>query len=461
MGKALFNRKTPALGERGIHLDLKGNPPTAHRLRQLVELCGAVRASCVLMEWEDTYSWSTYPELRAPWAYDDRQVSSIIRTAQEAGVEVIPLVQCLGHMETVLLKNRFRHLREVDDLPSVMCPMNEEGRDVVKAMIDDVLRLHGPVRRLHLGGDEVWTLGSCRRCKAYAARHGKPALYLQHILPLLEYLNGKGVRPILWDDMMRDWPLKSLKRLAKAADLMVWRYEPDPWQHLPETLLQRYERAGISLWGASCFRGGEGPSGFFGQMDERVANVLEWVNRAKAEPFLGVMATGWARFGTCMVQMETLETSLSKLVLAAAAAWDGSLPSNYEAQAERFLTSGPGEPWAGPRYRRCHAAGKALHDWHTSMTRSIEWAESLAMMSGEPGRRHERYGRADGLAEMLIEGKQKMDVFVRAHHGLVNDASLTYFRQSRLVPLQQRIISLGMELPEAALTSYAPPILHT
>ena len=84
------------------------------------------------------------------------------------------------------------------------------------------------MKRFHLGGDEARTLGQNPDTKAYVKEHGKGALYLQHVGPILDHLNARHIRPILWHDMMVDWDSKQLQALAAKCDLMVWGYMGNP-----------------------------------------------------------------------------------------------------------------------------------------------------------------------------------------------------------------------------------------
>ncbi len=43
----------------------------------------------------------------------------------------------------------------------------------------------------------------------------------KHVGPILDRLNARGIRPILWHDMMVDWDDDALRALAPRCDLMV------------------------------------------------------------------------------------------------------------------------------------------------------------------------------------------------------------------------------------------------
>ena len=41
--------------------------------------------------------------------------------------------------------------------------------------------------------------------------HNKSELFIHHMTPILKYLQSKKVMPLMWDDMMRHWPVEYLK----------------------------------------------------------------------------------------------------------------------------------------------------------------------------------------------------------------------------------------------------------
>jgi hexosaminidase len=224
----LFSRTQPAIPKRGVHLDLKGLPPTADRFVGLLQLFAAARYNVVLVEWEDSFPWTVDERFRSPTAYTPADIRRFTETARDLGLELIPLVQCLGHMETPLSVPGYEHLREIPDFEAGLNPLAPGARELIQKMVDDVLELMPGVRQFHLGGDEARTFGKNPETKAYIEKHGKGALYLHHVEPILDHLNRRGVRPILWHDMMIDWDGQSLRSLAAKCDLMPWGYRGHP-----------------------------------------------------------------------------------------------------------------------------------------------------------------------------------------------------------------------------------------
>ena len=441
----LFTRQTAAIPRRGVHLDLKGNPPTPRRLLELLDLFAALRLDTVLVEWEDTFPWTCAPEMRSPTAYTPAMVTAFHARATALGLEIIPLVQCFGHAENVLSRKRFRHLRERPADVSEFCASQPGSARIVQAMVDDVLRLSGGnVRRFHLGGDEARHMGTCPRCRRAVRRLGRDGLYLAHVGPVLDLLARRTIRPILWDDMMRRWPRAGLMAMARRADLMAWSYGDEPVTRgkgfLTEEHLKSFARAGVTTWAASAYKGGDGAWIDRPDTTARLRNNLGWIPQARARRLAGMVMTAWSRYDTFMSPCETIEASLDMLVCGAAAMWDGTLPREPQAAADRWLGR-----WRGGRelrrFRACSGAARALGDWSRS---AVDWAlteaERAAHRNGEP-RRNNPAQNAQFLGRIrqdLVRGPRLGAAFVRAHRGAIPRRWLDLYVQSRTHPFRRR-----------------------
>jgi hypothetical protein len=441
----LFSRRSPTVPRRGVHLDLKGNQPTPRRLLELLDLFAAVKLDVVLAEWEDTFPWKCYPELRSRTAYTPETIARFHARASELGIEVIPLVQCFGHAENVLSRSRFRSLREAPNDVSEFCASKLGSARLVIEMADDVLEQTGRwIDRFHLGGDEAWHMGSCPRCKRTVGAKGKDSLYLSHVGPILDHLNLRGVRPILWDDMMRKWPDGALREIGRKSDLMAWCYGAEPVgrgkEWLNEGHLKRYRKAGVTAWGASAYKGGDGAFADVPDPETRNKNNLGWAKQAGKHRLAGIVATAWSRYNTFMSPCETIEASLHTLVTAAAAMWDGKLPKDATGAAESFL-----KRWKGGReyriYKACHGAATALAGWQKDGTWSVNEMSRAAHLNGEPARINpavqKRY--AGWARNELAKGHKLADAFIRAHRGHIPEVWLKLYASSRLMPVERRL----------------------
>ncbi len=444
MGDGMLTRRAPAVPIRGVHLDLKGNPPTPERLLSLLDLFSRLRLNAVLAEWEDTLPWRRYPALRSPTAYRPEVVRRFMDRGASRGIEIIPLVQCFGHSENVLRLNRFRALRERPNDVAEFCPSNPGSARLVIELVEDALGIMGGrVRRFHLGGDEAWHMGTCARCRAAIRADGKDALYLRHVGPILDHLRRRGIRPILWDDMMRSWPDGALRELSRRADLMAWSYGAQPVGKssgfLHEGHLAKYRRSGVTTWGASAYKGGDGPFPDVPDAAARIANNLAWARIARTHRMTGVIATAWSRYNTFMSPCETIEASLDQLVVMAAALWDGRLPGDPVSVARARLARI--SRTESRRFLGCRAVAAELQGWREGVEKwFLSEREQAAHLAGEPERVNPgAMASANGkIRRQLRSGARIGRNFIRAHRGLIPDRWLRLYVRSRIAPVERR-----------------------
>jgi hexosaminidase len=326
-----------------VHLDLKGLPPTAHRLVELLKLFAAARYNVVLVEWEDSFPWTVDERFRSPTAYRPADIRQFTETARALGLELIPLVQCLGHMETPLSVPDYEHLRELPDQAASLDPLNPDSRQLIQRMVDDVLKLMPETRYFHLGGDESWTFGKSPATRAYVEKHGKGALHLAHVEPILDALRARGIRPILWHDMMIDSDSQTLKFLAAKSDLMSWGYigHPDTsgGQHATE-YYRRIHQPGIVLSGATAYKGCaaetvERHTSDRPELRQREENALAWTEIAERFNYAGVVATAWSRWSVDTLQCVPIDAALAVALGVHAAGWCAQCESATNASAHQ------------------------------------------------------------------------------------------------------------------------------
>ena len=59
---------------------------------------------------------------------------------------------------------------------------------------------------------QVWNLKTCSVCMK--DERNKSQLFVHHMTPIVKHLQSKQVTPIMWDDMMRRWPVEYLKGMV-------------------------------------------------------------------------------------------------------------------------------------------------------------------------------------------------------------------------------------------------------
>jgi hexosaminidase len=383
---------------------------------------------------------------RCETAYTPAQVRAFCQAARSLGIEVIPLVQCLGHMETPLSVARYRRMREVAHSSNVLNPLARGARELVQGMVDDVLALCPDVRWFHLGGDEAWSFGTHPDTKAFVAKHGKGALYLKHVGPILDRLNARGVRPILWHDMMREWDAASLRRLAAKADLCVWGYGGHPLKdmghHVNAAILRRFARAGIPMWGGAAYKGADGHNVDLPNLAKREANAVGWADTARQHRLVGVIATAWSRYSTHDVQCEPIDGALDSLVNVGVILHDGRPPwGGVEACVAALDRIGEGD-----RFRACRDALAKLAEARGRCRTAIAELREMVAMAGADRRRRTSdvlIWRWRNVRDNVAGAEAAAEAVRRALRGLMPALWIERYLQERLEPLQEQRAELG------------------
>ena len=145
------------------------------------------------------------------------QVRAFAAYIRSFGMEVIPEVQSLGHVQYLTLahpdiaeraadgkKEEVTDARVADIPPSDFyahscCPSNPKTYAILFDMLDELIEVLQPKKYVHMGHDEVYQIGICPICK-----DKDPAeLYAQDVIKFHDHLAEKGLQMMIWSDMIQ------------------------------------------------------------------------------------------------------------------------------------------------------------------------------------------------------------------------------------------------------------------
>jgi len=177
----------------------------------------------ILYEVEDKLIFPNHPALAHVDALDATATGDRMASLRGHGFRIIPMVQSLGHAEAVLTKPGYERFRESPAHDSQYDPLSEDARGLICDLIDQVIDAVRPEDYFHLGGDETWNLGQSPKCQPIVAEIGTGGLYLRHMLPIIEHVIARGLRPILWADIALSHP-EIIDRFPREVAWMDWDY---------------------------------------------------------------------------------------------------------------------------------------------------------------------------------------------------------------------------------------------
>ncbi|MBQ7921387.1 MAG: family 20 glycosylhydrolase [Clostridia bacterium] len=210
---------------KGIHLDMKAQTLKFPVLRQVIEECAARGFNMVLLEYQDKFPYTgELAELSAPDALTVEQIEEIKALCRDKNMELVPLVQCLGHLEWVTRLEKYASLGEMyprlkRSSPS-LCSSDPESFALVKRITEPVLAMHKESKYFFIGGDEVDVSHECPLCGG----KDKGTLLGEYYKKAVQWISGEeGKIPVMWADMVLAYD-NIADYLPKETLLVDWEY---------------------------------------------------------------------------------------------------------------------------------------------------------------------------------------------------------------------------------------------
>jgi hexosaminidase len=191
----------PALSYRAVHWDVKHHLDHINYYYESIDRLARYKINAVVFEFEDKLRYQRQPLVGAPQAISIDEMAALTRYARERHIEITPLVQGLGHATFILKHQQYTNLREIPWNRWAFCPLNEGTYQVLFDLYRDAIDATPGSKYLHIGGDEVWNIGLCPRCKPTCDKQGRTALNLYWLKRVCEFAKENNRIPIFWDDM--------------------------------------------------------------------------------------------------------------------------------------------------------------------------------------------------------------------------------------------------------------------
>ena len=237
---------------RAVHYDTKHHQDKGSYVKSFIRDLARYKINMLVWEWEDKLAYTSHPEIGAPGAFTIEEMQEFTRYAREYHIELVPLVQGLGHVSFILKWPQYTHLREVDDSDWEFCPLEEGTYDLLFDLWDEAIEATPGSKYIHIGSDETFELGLCDECRAKAKEIGNSGLYHLFASKSAEHLK-KYRKLMLWEKPM-GWkksrsPIKAMKpdtdlvlteeynymtpdfkyaKEAKSMGFKVFMYDPNP-----------------------------------------------------------------------------------------------------------------------------------------------------------------------------------------------------------------------------------------
>ncbi|MEG1587244.1 MAG: family 20 glycosylhydrolase [Bacteroidales bacterium] len=415
---------TPDSDYRGIHIDLKHHLDKKEYMYQLLDKMAYYKLNAIILEVEDKLKYERYPSIGAPHAWSISEWKEWSEYAHKLNIEVSPLIQGIGHADYILKHPEFHALREDHNSDWVCCPSNEKYYDVQFSLYKDAIQATPHGKYVHIGGDEVGTLGICPTCKE------KKKSILEHQLGWLkrvsDYVVKQGRTPIFWDDMVfkqvglydvildtenpekmdsvwnANLPLlnKHKKQFPKQVVYMRWQYG-NADRKGNKMALKWYNDQGLKVMGATA---AQTTYAMMPLGNGNVHNIRTFQKAHLEVPVTGVLCTAWDDASPLS------DTYWKGFIAHAQFGWNISIPMENREFDDRYRIREFGNDIAGlPDFRKELESSFAL--WETGLldegVRRGMWRTGgkytlMSLPETEPGKWSEKYAQRIEEAEKQI-----------------------------------------------------------
>lgn len=191
----------PDIPIRAVHYDTKHFQEKKEYVFNFIKTLASYKVNMLIWEWEDKFAYKSHPEIGAPGAFTMEEMQEFTRFARRYHIQIVPLVQGLGHVSFILKHPENKHLREIESDNWGFCPLREGTYDLMSDLVKEAIEATPGSGYFHIGCDETYVLGkgiACG-CREKADKDGKYALMETYINRIAGQVKKSKRIPMAWD----------------------------------------------------------------------------------------------------------------------------------------------------------------------------------------------------------------------------------------------------------------------
>ena len=182
----------------GIMLDCSRNSVMKpQKVKEFASLIAGMGYNMLQLYTEDTYEIEGEPffgYMRG--RYTKEELKDIDAHCVSLGIELIPCIQTLAHLERIVRWPAYSSLFDIEDILMVD---DQRVYDLIDKMFSAVKECF-TTRRVHIGMDEAHNLGLGKYLEKYGLRD-RSQLMAKHPTKVNEIAQKHGLKPMMWSDM--------------------------------------------------------------------------------------------------------------------------------------------------------------------------------------------------------------------------------------------------------------------
>ena len=234
----------------GAFIDCSRNAvPTVEMLKDYILDLASLGYNQLQLYTEDTFEIKDYPYFGLHRGrYTAEEIRELDAFSKLYGIELVPAVQTLAHLNAIFRWYIFEDIHDVDDI--LLCG-DQKTYDFLDSMFASLRSMYS-TDKVNIGMDEAHMMGLGKYLDQNGYRN-RMDIFLEHIGRVVDILHKYGFKPMMWSDMyfklfsQNDrlhesrgvtFDKKILEMIPEDMSLACWNYwvQPEGWyQDMIET----------------------------------------------------------------------------------------------------------------------------------------------------------------------------------------------------------------------------------
>ncbi len=230
----------PFLGMRGVHLALPARDKIPFLKNIVKYVLMPMGYNQLILQLSGAMEYKRHPKINEAWlrmcskyekgewplpahynfighdVLTQDEVGELCDYIRSYGIDVVPEVQSFGHTQYITMaypemseENTVNHeefdltnedARPDNFYPHTMCPNHPDYYKVIFDIIDEAVEVTRPSKYVHIGHDEIYTIGACDRCKDIPVHE----IYAKEVTKLHSHIKEHGFDTMMWSDMLHE-----------------------------------------------------------------------------------------------------------------------------------------------------------------------------------------------------------------------------------------------------------------
>ncbi len=311
----------PDFSRRGIMLDVSRNKvPKLETLFYLIDLFSSWKINELQLYIEHAFTFEGHEAVwrnASPLTQDD--IKHLDAYCQERFIELVPNLNCFGHMSRWLIHEPYNQLAEQPEggetdfgyrpEPQGLCPIDPGSIKLAQDLIEQITACFES-KQVNVGCDETIDLGF-GRSKQAVKENGRGQVYLDYLQKVHSLCENHGYRMQFWADILLKYP-ELMGEVPSDSLALNWGYEAiHPFEeetaHLGSSDLQYYVCPGTSSWNS-----------IGGRTENMLGNIRKAASMGKRNDAVGLLTTDWGDNG----HLQPLVASFPGFAFGSACAWN-------------------------------------------------------------------------------------------------------------------------------------------